>query len=142
MYLQRPNRTPRSKHLAMAARKNSPLTGRNLGQNLALGGLPSAWTGWSSISITIFTSIYRCYLRSFTEEIGYMLRVKTSSRTFNLWDCSARSSQLRRGLSLTPTGHRVHFCSVIRRLLSLTQRVTRAGPCRRLIHLNKAFLLL
>ncbi len=32
--------------MATAARKNSPLTGRNLGQNLALGGRPSAWTGW------------------------------------------------------------------------------------------------
>ncbi len=32
--------------MATAARKNSPLTGRNLGQNLALGGRPSASTGW------------------------------------------------------------------------------------------------
>lgn len=83
----------------------------------------------------------RC-LRSFTWEISYVLRVKMSSRTFNLSDCRARSSQLRRGLSLTPTGHGVHFSSVIRRWLSLTHRVTRALACRRLIHLNKAFLLL
>ena len=32
--------------MATAARKNSPLTGRNLEQNLALGGRPSASTGW------------------------------------------------------------------------------------------------
>jgi len=35
-----------SKHLATAVRKNSPLTGRNLKQNPALGGRPSALTGW------------------------------------------------------------------------------------------------
>ena len=35
-----------SKRLATAARKNSPLTGRNLKQNRALGGRPSALTGW------------------------------------------------------------------------------------------------
>ena len=29
-----------------AARKNSPLTGRNLKQNQALGGRPSALIGW------------------------------------------------------------------------------------------------
>ena len=43
--LQRPNNSPMSKHLATAARKNSPLMGRNLKQNRALGGRPSALTG-------------------------------------------------------------------------------------------------
>ena len=43
---ERPNNSPMSKHLATAVRKNSPLTGRNLKQNPALGGRPSALTGW------------------------------------------------------------------------------------------------
>ena len=32
--------------MATAVRKNSPLTGRNLKQTPALGGRPSALTGW------------------------------------------------------------------------------------------------
>ena len=32
--------------MVTAARKYSPLTGRNLEQNRALGGRPSALTGW------------------------------------------------------------------------------------------------
>ena len=35
-----------SKHLATVARKNSPSMGRNLRQNRAVGGRPSALTGW------------------------------------------------------------------------------------------------
>ncbi len=35
-----------SKHLATVARKNFLLRGRNLGQSRALGGRPSALTGW------------------------------------------------------------------------------------------------
>ena len=35
-----------SKRLVKAARKNSPSTGRHLEQNRALGGWPSALTGW------------------------------------------------------------------------------------------------
>ena len=43
---ERPNNSPHEQHLATAVRKNSPLTGRNLKQNPALGGRPSALTGW------------------------------------------------------------------------------------------------
>lgn len=71
---------------------------------------------------------------------GFVAAVEMSSRTFNLSHRRARSSQPRRGLGLTPTGHRVHLPSVIRRLLSLTQGETRALPYRQLIHLNKAFM--
>ena len=35
-----------SKHLATVTQKNSPFQGRNLRQNRALGGRPSALTGW------------------------------------------------------------------------------------------------
>ena len=35
-----------SKHLLTAVRKNSPITGRNLKQNLTLGVRPSALTSW------------------------------------------------------------------------------------------------
>lgn len=36
-----------SKHLAFTARKTFLLTGRNVEQNLAVGGRPFALTGWA-----------------------------------------------------------------------------------------------
>lgn len=56
---------------------------------------------------------------------------------------SVKSSKLRRGLGLTPKGHRVHLPSVIRRLQCMTHGVTLRLPAtayRQQIHPNKASL--
>lgn len=70
----------------------------------------SLWKGFSMLKANYLTHLHhRGCLRSFTWEISHVLRVEMSSGTFNLSDFGGRSLHLRRGLSLTPLGHRVRL---------------------------------